>query len=42
MAPAAEVLGVTTTQLVGLFKKAPVAWAAVNKHRLAMGLPALK
>lgn len=42
VSPAAQKLGVTTSQLIGLFKKAPVAWAAVNKHRLAMGLPALK
>lgn len=42
VSPAAQKLGVTTSQLIGLFKKAPVAWAAVNKHRAAMGLPALK
>lgn len=42
VSPAAQKLGVTTTQLIGLLKKAPVARAAVNKHRLAMGLPALK
>lgn len=42
VSPAAQKLGVTTSQLIGLFKKAPVAWAAVNNHRLAMGLPAIK
>lgn len=42
VSPTAETLGLTTSQLMGLFKKAPVAWAAVNKHRLAVGLPALK
>lgn len=42
VAPAAELLGVTTSQLIGLFKKAPAAWTVVNKHRLAIGLPALK
>lgn len=42
IAPAAESLGVTATQLVRLFKKCPAAWVALNKHRLASGLPALK
>jgi hypothetical protein len=42
MAPAAKILGVTTSQLIGLFKKSPASWAAVREHRLAMGLPALK
>ncbi len=42
IAPAADVLGVTGTQLVRLFKKCPAAWVALNKHRLASGLPALK
>jgi hypothetical protein len=40
--PAAQKLGVTTSQLIGLVKKAPAAWAAVNKYRLSVGLPALK
>ena len=42
IAPAAERLGVSRTQLVGLFRKAPAAWAALNAHRSAAGLPALK
>ncbi|MFM7034946.1 MAG: peptide chain release factor family protein [Planctomycetia bacterium] len=42
VSPAAHKLNVTTSQLIGLFKKAPAAWAAVNKHRLAIGLPALR
>lgn len=42
IAPAAETLGITTTQLVGLFKKAPAGWVALNRHRAAQGLPALK
>jgi hypothetical protein len=39
---AAEKLGVSSTQLVRLFKKSPAAWVAVNKYREALGLPALK
>jgi hypothetical protein len=39
---AAGLLGVSGTQLVRLFKKSPAAWVAVNKHREALGLPALK
>jgi hypothetical protein len=42
IAPAAETLGVTGTQLVRLFKKCPAAWVALNRHRLASGLPGLK
>lgn len=42
VSPAAQKLGVTTSQLIGLFKKAPVAWAAVNEHRMSIGLPVLK
>ena len=38
----AEKLGVSSTQLVRLFKKCPAAWVAVNKHREALGLLALK
>lgn len=40
--PAADVLGITGTQLVRLFKKCPAAWVALNKHRLSAGLPVLK
>ena len=39
---AAVKLGVSGTQLVGLFKKCPAAWVVLNKHREALGLPALK
>jgi hypothetical protein len=42
IAPAAEILGVTTSQLGGLLKKSAAAWVAVNKGREAMGLPKLK
>ncbi len=42
ISPATELLGVTTTQLMGLFRKAPAALTAVNKHRQAVGLPVLK
>jgi hypothetical protein len=42
VSPAAHVLGVTTSQLIGLFRKCPAAWVAVNKHREARGLPLLK
>jgi hypothetical protein len=40
--PAAERLAVSRTQLVGLFRKAPAAWAALNTHRTAAVLPVLK
>lgn len=40
--PAARALGVTSTQLVRLFKKCPAAWVALNHHRAHAGLPALK
>jgi len=39
---AAEKLGVSTTQLIGLFRKSPAAWVAVNRHRTAAGRPPLK
>lgn len=42
IAPAAEILGVTTSQLCGLFRKSPAAWVAVNTQREALGLPKLK
>lgn len=42
VSPAAEHLGISSTQLAGLIKKAPAAWTAVNKQRAAVGLPALK
>ena len=40
--PAAHKLGVSTSQLLGLCEKAPAAWAAVNRQRQSVGLPALK
>lgn len=42
VAPAAEKLGVSGTQLVRLFKKCPVGWVALNRYREAFGLPVLK
>ena len=38
----AEVLGVTGTQLLKLFKKSPAAWTALNQLRVNAGLGALK
>jgi hypothetical protein len=37
LTPVAEKLGVTSTQLSRLFKKAPAAWMALNRHRAAAG-----
>ncbi len=42
VAPTADVLGVTGTQLVGLFRKSPLGWVALARHRAIAGLPALK
>lgn len=42
IAPAAHKLGISGTQLVGLFRKSPVAWVALKKHRASLGLPELK
>lgn len=42
IAPAAERLGVSGSQLVRLFKKLPTAWVALNRYRAAAGLPMLK
>jgi len=42
MPRAAEMLGVTATQLLGLFKKDPAAWTALNALRGRAGLPLLK
>lgn len=39
---AARKLGISTSQLLGLFKKAPAAWAAVNRQRQSVGLPGLR
>jgi hypothetical protein len=42
MPAAAAALGVTATQLLKLFKKAPAAWTTLNRLRAGQGLPALK
>jgi hypothetical protein len=42
MAPTAAALGVTTSQLIKLFRQVPAAWEAINRLRLARGLPSLK
>jgi hypothetical protein len=42
LAPVAEKLGVTSTQLARLFKKHPAAWTALNRHRATAGLKALQ
>jgi len=42
VAPVADALGVTGTQLVRLFRKSPAAWAALAAYRASAGLPALK
>lgn len=42
MPAAAAALGVTATQLLKLFKKAPAAWTTLNRLRAAQGLPPLK
>ncbi len=41
VAAAAKSLAVTTSQLVGLVRKAPAAWVAVNEARRGRGLPPL-
>jgi hypothetical protein len=42
MPATAAVLGVTATQLLKLFKKAPAAWTTLNRLRVGQGLPVLK
>lgn len=42
VAPTAETMGVSGTQLVRLLKRSPSAWLTLNKHRASLGLPALK
>jgi hypothetical protein len=42
IAPASARLGVSGTQLVRLFKKAPAAWATLKGCRAAAGLPELR
>ena len=42
MAPAANTLGITTSQLVKLFQKSPAAWIAINKLRTGTELTTLK
>jgi hypothetical protein len=41
MAPTAERLGVTATQLANLFRKDAAAWTALNRRRAAVGAPPL-
>lgn len=42
MPRAAEVLGVTATQLAKLFRKDAAAWTVLNRLRVNQGLAALK
>lgn len=42
LAKTAAKLGVSSTQLARLFEKCPAGWVALNRHRTALGLPALK
>lgn len=42
IAPAADLLGITTSQLVKLFQKSPAARHAINRLRTGAGLPTLK
>ncbi|MFM8704180.1 MAG: peptide chain release factor family protein [Planctomycetia bacterium] len=42
MRPAADVLGVSPSQLTRLFRKVPAAWVAINRWRSESGLPPLK
>ena len=42
MRPAAEMLGVSMSQLTKLFRKVPAAWVAVNRLRGEAGLTPLK
>ena len=42
MAAAAKLLGVSTSQLIRLFRQVPAAWVAINRLRAATGLPRLK
>lgn len=42
MAPVAEKLGVTATQLLKLFQKDPAAWTALHRYRAGQGLRDLR
>lgn len=42
MRATAAVLGVTATQLLKLFKRAPAAWTTLNRLRVGQGLTVLK
>ena len=42
MPPTAVALGVTPSQLAGLFRKEPQAWVMLNRLRTAAGLPTLR
>lgn len=39
---AADSLGISPSQLVGLFRKSSAAWTALGRYRAAAGLPRLK
>ncbi len=39
--PAAEILGVTPSQLTRLFRREPAAWTALTRYRANVGLPPL-
>ena len=42
MPATAALLGVSASQLAGLFRKEPQAWTVLNRLRVAAGMPALK
>jgi hypothetical protein len=42
MPATAALLGVSASQLAGLFRKEPQAWTALNRLRVAAGMLALK
>lgn len=42
MPATAAALGVTTTQLLKLFKKTPEAWTTLNRLRIGVGLPVFR
>ena len=42
MRPAADMLGVSMSQLTKLFRQVPAAWVALNRLRIAAGLSPLK
>jgi AraC-like DNA-binding protein len=42
MPATAALLGVSASQLAGLFRKEPQAWTVLNRLRAAAGIPGLK